>query len=86
MHLDCSSDEDGLTAEVLIVIVGARGRRGRCGDGEVRPFPPTSVMVRSATWRQECMLKSACFVHKYADNILWVAQDNASKVKVQQVC
>ena len=48
-NLDCTSDEDGLTAEVLIVIVGARGRRGGCGDGEVRPLPPTSVMVRSAS-------------------------------------
>ena len=48
-HLDFTSDEDGLTAEVLIVIVGARGRRGGCGDGEVRPLSPTSVMVRSAT-------------------------------------
>ena len=50
-----TSDEGELTAEVLIVIVGARGRRGGCGgDGDVRPFLPTSVMVRSATRRREC--------------------------------
>ena len=48
-HLDCTLDEDELTAEVLIVIVGARGRRGGCGDGEVRSLSPASVMVRSAT-------------------------------------
>ena len=38
-----------LTAEVLIVIVGARARRGGWdGDGDVRPFLTTSVMIRSA--------------------------------------
>ena len=71
--------EEGLTAEVLIVIVGARGRRGGCGgDGEVRPSFPTSVMVRSATRRQGCILNSVRLVHKDADNSVRVVRNSAS--------